>query len=58
MWLSFRFKDMDLVEQVHIFGLADIHTFEPDISLIRLFNLIFNSYNDQGAYIEDVTSSF
>ena len=33
---------MDLVEQVHIFGLANIHTFEPNINLIRLFTLMFN----------------
>ena len=32
---------MDLVEQVHIFGLSNIHTFEPNISLIKLV-LIFN----------------
>ena len=39
---SHRFKDMDLVEHVPIFGLSNIHTFEPNISLIRLFSLIFN----------------
>ena len=33
---------MDLVDQVHIFGLSNIHTFERNISLIRLFSLIFN----------------
>ena len=33
---------MDLVEQVHIFGLANIHTFGPNIKLIRLFTLMFN----------------
>ena len=33
---------MDLVEQVHIFGLSNIHTFEPNISLIRPFSLILN----------------
>ena len=32
---------MDLVEQVHIFGLSNIHTFEHNINLIRLFSLIF-----------------
>ena len=37
-----RFKDMDLIEQIDIFGLSNIHTFEPNISLIRLFSLIFN----------------
>ena len=37
-----RFKDMDLVEQVHIFGLSNIHTYGSNISLIRLFSLIFN----------------
>ena len=36
---------MDLVEQVHIFGLSDIHTFEPNTSLIRLFHLIFKTPN-------------
>ena len=36
-----RFKDMDLVEQGHVFGLTNIHTFEPNINLIRLFSLIF-----------------
>ena len=29
-----RFKDTDFVEQVHIFGLSNIHTFEPNIRLI------------------------
>ena len=28
------FKDMDLVGQVRIFGFANIHTFEPNISLM------------------------
>ena len=36
---------MDLVEQVHIFGLANIHTFGPNINLIRLFTLMFNYAN-------------
>ena len=36
---------MYLVEQVHMFGLSNIHTFEPNISLIRLFSLIFNYEN-------------
>ena len=31
---------MDLIEQVHIHGFTNIHTFEPNISLIRLFSLI------------------
>ena len=31
---------MDLVEQAYIFGLSNIHTFEPN-TLIRLFSLIF-----------------
>ena len=35
-----RFKDMDLVKKVHIFGLSNIHTFELNIILIRLFSLI------------------
>ena len=33
---------MDFVEQVHLFGFSNIHTFESNISLIRLFSLIFN----------------
>ena len=33
---------MDIVEQAHIFGLSDIHSFGPNISLIRLFSLMFN----------------
>ena len=33
---------MDLVEHVHMFGLSDIHTFELDISLIIVINIIFN----------------
>ena len=33
---------MDLVEQIHIFGLTNIHTFGPNISLLRLFNLMLN----------------
>ena len=37
-----RFKVMDLVEQVHIFGLTNIHTFGHNISLIRLFSLMLN----------------
>ena len=37
-----RFKDMDLVEQVHIFGLSNIHTFGPNVSQIRLFSLMLN----------------
>ena len=37
-----RFKDMDLVELIHIFGLKNIHTFGPIISLIRLFSLMLN----------------
>ena len=37
-----RFKDMDLVEQVHNFGLSNIHTYGSNISLIRLLSLIFN----------------
>ena len=37
-----RFKDMDLIEEVHIFGLSDINNFELNITLIRLFSLIIN----------------
>ena len=36
-----RFKDTDPVEQFHVFGLSNMHTFEPNISLSRLFSLIF-----------------
>ena len=36
------FKDMDLAEQVHVFGLSNIHAYGSNISLIRLFSLIFN----------------
>ena len=35
-----KFKNMDLVEQVHIFGLLNFHTNGSNISLIRLFSLI------------------
>ena len=38
-----RFKDMDLVKQVHVFGLSNVHTFEINDSLISLFSLIFNN---------------
>ena len=40
-----RFKDMNLVEQVHIFHLSNIHTFEPNISLIKLFGLFSTMQN-------------
>ena len=33
---------MELVELIYIFGLTNIHTFGPKISLIRLFSLMFN----------------
>ena len=33
---------MKLVGQVHIFGLKNIHTFGPNISLSRLFSLVLN----------------
>ena len=36
------FKDMDLVEQVHIFGLSNIHTHGSNIRLNRVFSPIFN----------------
>ena len=32
-----RFKDVDLVEQVHNFGFSSIHTYGSNIRLIRLF---------------------
>ena len=38
----YRFTAMDLIEKVPIFGLLNIHTFEPNIRLIRLFSIIFN----------------
>ena len=37
-----RFQDMDHVEQVNIFGLSNIHTFETNVSLSRIFIQIFN----------------
>ena len=37
-----KFKFMDLVEEVHIFGLTNIHTFGPNVSLIRLFRIMQN----------------
>ena len=38
-----KFKDMvGLVEQIHIFGLTDIHTFGSIMSLIRPFSLMLN----------------
>ena len=33
---------MDLVEHVHDSGFTNIHTFDPNISIIMLFSLIFN----------------
>ena len=33
---------MDFAEQVRILGLSNIQTFEPYISQIRLFSLLFN----------------
>ena len=36
------FKDMDLVEQVHIFGLSNTHAYGSYLSLSSLFGLIFN----------------
>ena len=33
---------MDHVERVHVLGLSNIHSFVHNISLIRLFSLIFN----------------
>ena len=33
---------MDILERVHVFGFTIIHTFESNISLIRLFGLIPN----------------
>ena len=33
---------MDLVGQVHIFGLTNIHTFGPNISPSRLFSLMLD----------------
>ena len=36
---------MDFIEQVHFFGLSNIHTFGPNIRLIRLFSLMLNYAN-------------
>ena len=36
---------MDLVEKVHIFGLLNIHTFGPNVSIIRLISLISVMHN-------------
>ena len=33
---------MDLVEQVHVLGFTNIHTFGLNFSLIRLFSLMLN----------------
>ena len=45
-----RYKNMDLAEQFKIFGLSNIHTFEPNISIIKLFNLIFNNAKPRVRY--------
>ena len=45
-----RLRDVDLAEQVHIFGLLNIHSFGPKISLKRLFSLIFNYAKPQLMY--------
>ena len=47
---------MDLVEQVHIFGLSNFHTFEPNIRQIRLFSLIVKYTNNciQNIIIQNV----
>ena len=42
MWFFHRFNEMDLVEQVHFFGLSNIHTYGSNISLISLFSLMLN----------------
>ena len=34
--------DLDFVEQVHIFGLSNIHSFELNINRIKQFSLTFN----------------
>ena len=36
---------MDLAQQVHIFGISITHIYEPNITPIRLFSLIFNYAN-------------
>ena len=33
---------MDLFNKVHVFEPMKVHTFEPNIRLIRLFSLMFN----------------
>ena len=35
-------KNMDLFNKVHIFEPMKVHTFEPNIRLIRLFSLMLN----------------
>ena len=35
-------KNMDLFNKVHIFEPMKVHSFGPNIRLIRLFNLIWN----------------
>ena len=40
--MKLAFYRFNLVEQVHIFGLSNIHTYGYNISLIRLVSLIFN----------------
>ena len=37
-----KLKNMDIVEQFHIFGLTNVHTFGTYISKIRLFSLMLN----------------
>ena len=36
---------MDLVDEVHIFGVTNSHTFGANISLIKLFSLMLNFAN-------------
>ena len=49
---------MDLVEQVHTFGLSNIHTFGPNISLIRLFSLIFYNAKPRMCLLQSVNCQF
>ena len=47
----YRFKDMDLVEQlIRIFGLTNIHTFGPIFSLISVVNLGFGFLKERLMY--------
>ena len=48
-----RLKDMDHTGQVHIFDFSSIHTFELNISLIKLFSLIFKFAKPQIGFLHN-----